>query len=177
MTNRVSRAIDLLRAARHWSHTHLRPKRAQQLQRAIDKVKPAVKPGRVIYPAIQAAREQSKNGPQFGVGTCLMQVRKCYGIAAREPDATSAWRTARVKHTNMRAPRGYPLFWTGGSAGHGHIAIATGDGNCWSTDIDRPGFFDLCPIEQIAAQWGLTEAGWAEDINGVTVQPSKEVRK
>ena len=143
--------------------------------------KPAPKPKpeqtTTVYPAIAAARKQSHDGPQFGVGECLMRVRMCYGIPAQQHDAAAAWRAAKVKHTRTPAPRGYPVFWTGGSHGYGHIAIATGDGNVWSTDIRRPGFFDLCPITEINARWGLTYAGWAEDVNGVAVQPSKEIRK
>ena len=68
-----------------------------------------------------------------------------------------------------------PVFWEGGSASHGHIAISAGNGFCWSTDIRRTGFMDRVPIDEIHAKWGLTLLGWTEDINGVTV-PAEAVK-
>jgi hypothetical protein len=125
------------------------------------------------YPAIAAARHQSHDGPRFGVGECLERVRKCYGIGPSAPDAISAWNAAKTKHPTTdpkKVPRGVPVFWRGGSAGHGHIAIATGDGCCWSTDIKRAGFFDYVPIAQIHEDWGLAFLGWTEDLNGTPIQ-------
>lgn len=122
--------------------------------------------------AIAAAAYQSKNGPRFGYGLCLQRCRMCYDVDALEPDAASAWAHAKFRHTQtnpVKIPRGVPVFWTGGSSGHGHIAISTGDGWCWSTDIKRTGYFDKVPIADIHSQWGLTLVGWTEDINGVRV--------
>jgi hypothetical protein len=132
--------------------------------------------------AIDNAREQSQHGPKSGVGICLVMVRTCYGIAAigdvdgdGDADAFDAWVRAKFKHpeTNpARIPAGVPVFWQGGSANHGHGAIATGfNGNCWSTDIKRKGFFDRVPIKRIHDDWGLRLLGWAEDLNGVRVHP------
>lgn len=119
--------------------------------------------------AIAAARSQSENGPRFDTGLCLQRVRLCYGVAAKYPDAATAWKYAVHKHTRGTPARGTLVFWTGGSAGHGHIAIATGDGYCWSTDIERPGYFDKVPIDRIAQKWGMQYVGFAEDVNGVRV--------
>jgi hypothetical protein len=58
---------------------------------------------------------------------------------------------------------------TGGSHGYGHIAISVGGGKCWSTDIQRPGYFDLVPVTRIHDAWGLTFVGWSEDVDGVRV--------
>jgi hypothetical protein len=116
------------------------------------------------------ARTQSVKGPQFGVGLCLQRVRMCFGIGPVEPDATAAWHSAIGKHRDdKQPPRNTPVFWVGGSAGHGHIAIATGDGRCWSTDINRPGYFDLVDIDAITRVWGLEYVGWAEGFNGKRV--------
>jgi len=170
MSNRVTRARRLLDALMGWVHKHPKSDRAGRIRKARKALSPPA-PKVKVYPQIKAAREQSANGPQFGVGECMMRVRMCYGIPAVNPDAATAWRNARVKHgPRTKAPRGYPVFWTGGSHGFGHVAIATGDGNCWSTDIKRPGFFDLCPISEINARWGLTYVGWAEDLNGVPIK-------
>lgn len=146
--------------------------------------KPTQPPAKVTtWPGIRAARAQSETGKPFhGEGWCLVYVQECFGIKAGDPgvtiapDAIGAWRQAKVKHPEtdpVKIPRGYPMFWSGGSAGHGHIAISAGGGFCWSTDIKRIGFFDRVPVTQIHAQWGLTLLGWTEDLEGVTVQAVK----
>lgn len=122
--------------------------------------------------AIAIARHQSENGPEFGVGLCLQRTRICYGIGPVYADAAKAWAGAQHKHptrTVAEIPRGVPVWWTGGRNGHGHVAIATGDGSCWSTDYERPGWFDRVPIEAITREWALTFQGWTEDLNGVRV--------
>lgn len=132
--------------------------------------------------AITAARNQSQNGPAFGTGLCLQRVRMCFEVDALYPDASAGWRGAKIKHPTtdpMAAPRGAVLWWTGGSSGHGHVAIATGEGKCWSTDILRPGYFDFVDIDLIRQKWGLRFEGWSEDINGVRVfgvEPAKGLR-
>lgn len=122
--------------------------------------------------AITEARDEHNAGVTFGVGLCLQRVRLCYHVDSKYPDAASAWRNAAHRHPQVdpaQIPRGVPVFWTGGSAGHGHIAIATGDGECWSTDILRGGHWDKVPIGLIRRRWGLTLVGWTEDLNGVRV--------
>jgi hypothetical protein len=132
--------------------------------------------------AIKAAKAQAQNGPKFGTGLCLQRVRICFEVAALYSDASAAWRNAKKKHPTSdfnEIPRGVPIFWTGGPSGHGHVAIATGDGECWSTDIRRGGYFSKVPIGEIAAKWGHKFEGWTEDINGVTVYtpPKKPVTR
>lgn len=188
MANRVQKAIDLLRGALRYSRTHDQPARAHRIRKGIDDLTPPPPPPpptKTIYPAIIAARSQSHEGPQFGVDECLMRVRECYGIASAgdfdgdgDADAWDGWQRARLKHRTTAValiPRGFPVFWQGGSNGHGHVAISAGNGFVWSTDIERPGFFDYVPITQIHDQWGLTLVGWTGDLNGVTITPSKEI--
>lgn len=177
-TSRWQHALNLLRAIRNAAHGS-RKVRAQKAVDAAKKIpvapKPPAAPKATVlhYPAIIAARTQSANGPQHGVGECLMAVQECYGIRPRDPSAAAAWAAAKVKHRTSdpnAIPRGYPVFWTGGGSGFGHIAIATGNGMCWSTDIKRTGFFDLVPIDLIRTAWpGHTLVGWTEDLEGVTV--------
>lgn len=122
--------------------------------------------------AISEAREEHDEGITFGTGLCLQRVRLCYHVDAKYPDAASAWRNATHRHPETKPsafPRGVPVFWTGGSSRHGHIAIATGDGECWSTDILRGGHWDKVPIGLIHQRWGLTLVGWTEDLNGARV--------
>jgi hypothetical protein len=128
--------------------------------------------------AIATAARESADGTTFGAGLCLQRVRLCYGVGSKYPDASTAWLSATQKHPETlaaRIPRGAPVFWIGGSAGHGHIAIATGDGECWSTDILRNGRWDKVPIDLIHSRWGLALVGWTEDLNGVRVyNPTQE---
>lgn len=132
---------------------------------------------RLTLAGIAAAREQSATGKPasphgLAAGWCLWYVEEMYGVPHWYPDATAAWEGAQHKHETSdpaSIPRGVPVYWTGGSAGHGHIAISAGNGHCWSTDIKRAGFFDRCPIAQIEQQWGLRLVGWSEDLAGVTI--------
>lgn len=131
--------------------------------------------------AIRTARLRSRSPhPTSEVGMCLREVRECFGVGPKARDAAEAWHQARFPHTKPAGtslgefiesiPRGVPVFWVGGSAGHGHIAISTGfGGRCWSTDIRRPGYFDKVPISEVTNKWGMTFAGWSEDLNGAYV--------
>lgn len=130
------------------------------------------------YKAIDEARRRSKSRtPTSEPGYCLREVRECYGVGAKAPDAIAAWNAAQHKHPETdprKIPRGAPVFWSGGSGGHGHIAIKAGAANVWSTDIKRPGYFDKVPADLIRQRWGLKLLGWTEDVNGVRVYPPKE---
>lgn len=119
--------------------------------------------------AITAARTQSEHGPAFTPGMCLREVRECYQVGPKSIDATSAWEDSPTKHRAGVPPRGVPVWWTGGSAGHGHVAISAGDGLVWSPDSKRAGYFDRVGISTPHEDWNLTYAGWTEDINGVRV--------
>jgi hypothetical protein len=121
--------------------------------------------------AIARARNQSINGPRFEVGMCLRETRQLYDAPPLYTDAATAW-----SHTTKRvgladAPVGALVWWTGGSNGHGHVAILGKDGYCWSVDIRRRGYFDRVPVATISREWGLTYAGCSLDINGRQVVP------
>ncbi len=66
-------------------------------------------------------------------------------------------------------PRGAPVYWTGGSQGFGHIAIGTGNGNCWSTDAAGAGVVAKVNIDELTVRFNIAFQGWAEDVNGVRV--------
>lgn len=127
---------------------------------------------------VKVARLRSRSAtPTSPPGMCLRETRECFGVGPRYDDAAEAWAEAKFKHRLKmpdRFPRAVPVFWTGGSHGHGHVALTTGfDGMCWSMDIRRPGWFDCVPIEEIHDKWGLTLVGWSEDLNGVVVYKEK----
>lgn len=143
---------------------------------------PAPKKDSESYPAIAAARHQSHDGPQFGTGECQMRVHDCYDIPSigdfdRDgmADAEDAWKFATKKHPgDQHPPRGYPVFWGGGSHDNGHVAISAGRDSSgvthiWSTDIRRPGYFDYVPLSEITQRWGLPYLGWTEDYDGYQI--------
>ncbi len=167
--HRIPKATDLLREALRSANAHGKQEKASRIRRALAALTaPAAKPHH-WFAAIAAARKQSHQGPQSAEGMCLQMVRVCYSIPAVAGDAIGAWNIATTKHrtTDPAAiPRGFPVFWSGGSHGHGHIAISAGGGHCWSTDIRRPGFFDYVPITEIHDKWGLTLLGFSRDLNG-----------
>lgn len=123
--------------------------------------------------AIDAVARQSATGKPFKVGMCKQRTRMAYGVPSDgSNDATEAF--GRTKHrlavTGAKAPRGAILWWTGGSKGHGHVAIADGKGGVWSVDIKRNGFWDHVPFGQIAKSFpNVKFAGVSQDIDGVRV--------
>lgn len=125
--------------------------------------------------AIREARRRSRSTrPTSEAGFCKREVRECYGIAvSRSADAAQAWANAQHKHheTDPGAiPRGVPVFWLGGSGGHGHISIGIGNGGHWTTDLLRTGFFDRTGIRLVSRKWtSLRLVGWTEDLDGVRV--------
>lgn len=135
---------------------------------------PKQDPGEYGRRAIAYAERQCAQGPREMVGMCKRQVRMAFRVTiSRSLDAAEAWREAVHKHhapDPNQIPAGVPIFWTGGSAGHGHVAISdVTAGWCWSTDIARPGYFDRVHITEIAQSWGLKLVGWTEDLDGVRV--------
>jgi len=134
------------------------------------------KPTKRARPIAEAARRSKSPTPTSEVGYCLREVRECLEVGPAAADAIGAWNAAKIRHrfTHVEEiPAGVPIFWAGGSAGHGHIAIAAAKrGWCWSTDIRRPGYFDRVPIDEVTTKWRMTFLGWTEDLNGVRVYPN-----
>lgn len=125
--------------------------------------------------AIPEARRRSRSRvPTSALGFCKREVRECYRIpVSRSADAAGAWENARHKHRETdpaSIPRGVPVFWLGGSEGHGHVSISTGAAGHWTTDLIRPGFFDRTGIARVSRVWtNLRLVGWTEDFDGVPV--------
>lgn len=167
--HRIPQATDLLIAALSNAKAHGKQEKASRIQRALNALTAVVAKPRHWFPAITRARTQSHQGPKFKPEFCLQRVRICYRIPAVAGSAIAAWNIAKTKHRTTNPadiPRGFPVFWSGGSDGDGHIAISAGGGKCWSTDILRPGFFDYVDIDLIHATWGLTLLGYTRDLNG-----------
>lgn len=129
---------------------------------------------RTAEEAIAYCRAQSaRPAPTAPAGFCKRETREAYGVASDgTDDASSAWRATdkRIATTGSEAPRGALVWWTGGSNGHGHVAIADGSGGVWSVDIRRAGYWDHVPFARIGSSWpALRFAGVSADIDGVQV--------
>lgn len=103
-------------------------------------------------------------------GYCLQWSRERAAIAALYPDAATAWRNAKRRHHGAtNPPRGAMVYWTGGSKGYGHIAVSVGGGRVRSTDAGGAGKVATVDIGWPGRAWGMPYAGWADNVNGVTI--------
>lgn len=166
----LQRAQHQLAMALEWSTKHGRTERAERIRHAqrtlLGNPNPVPAMG---ASAIIRARAQAQHGPTRQAGMCLSMVVDAYQVNHGVADAIRSWHMAVHKHrtSNPTAiPRGWPIYWAGGSEGHGHIAISAGDGWCWSTDILAAGRFGLVRVDRIRTQWGLDLLGWTGDLNG-----------
>jgi cell wall-associated NlpC family hydrolase len=101
---------------------------------------------------------------------CLAFVRTRYELPKRQHTAIRAWSAARHKHRHDRyPPAGVPVFWSGGSHRHGHVAISLGHGMIISTDLPRTGHVTRTRLSTVERRWGLHYLGWTEDLEGVRI--------
>ena len=101
----------------------------------------------------------------WSVGMCGQFCAAMYGYSASGyKDARTQWfeTPSAIRHTGAGdPPAGALVYWDGGSAGHGHVAIADGLGSIWSIDISGPGTVSRVPTGTISSRWGLPYLGWA----------------
>lgn len=119
-----------------------------------------------------AAIKWARDHMRWQEGYCLQWVRSCFNVGSLYYDAAEGWDRARYKHRvnhGKAVPRGVPVWWTGGSSGHGHIALSVGDGYCLSTDAGGAGKVAKVSIDDLTRRWGIHLVGWSEDINAVRV--------
>lgn len=118
--------------------------------------------------ALTRALAQHNGATQDWHDLCLKFVRSMLGVPAGAGTALAAWHAAGGvdQHGWYSPPAGVPVFWGGGQ---GHVALADGHGNVWTTDFDRVGKVDLVPIGDITKGWGKPYLGWTSTLNGVQV--------
>jgi hypothetical protein len=128
----------------------------------------------MVYTAAVSARN-AENDRVNSPGYCLQQTRMWCGIGGRYGDAATAWRNTNDRHPGDRTnvPRGAAVYWTGGSHGYGHIALSLGNGKVRSTDAGGRGRVATVDLGWVERAWGLRYAGWAWDINEVTIPHPK----
>ena len=97
--------------------------------------------------AVAFLKDRAASGVQYPVGNCLGSVRDAYGSPAVGGDATRAYLA-----TTERGPDAYGAlaWWTGGSAGHGHVALSLGDGTVYSTDFGPDRYYGDGRVRLIA---------------------------
>lgn len=120
-----------------------------------------------------ARATKSRTYPQ---GMCYRWTREMFGLPAvgdrdgdGDADAVDGWRAAKHRHPGDRTPPGgVPVFWSGGSKGHGHAALTTFDGRVRSIDTGPSGFGTVGTVDLgwFERHWGLTYLGWSEDLGG-----------
>jgi len=103
-------------------------------------------------------------------GYCQQWCREKAGIGSLYGTAAIAWKNTNDRYPGNRdVPRGAMAFWTGGSHGYGHIAVGLGHGMVRSTDSGGAGRPANVPLAWVEQHWGLPYAGWAWDVNEVTI--------
>lgn len=119
------------------------------------------------------AEQTARNAEQSTTckaGYCLQWSRERAAIPSLYNDAADAWRATNDRHPGDRnPPRGSMVYWTGGSNGYGHIAVSRGDGTVRSTDAGGAGKVATVSLGWVENNWGLPYAGWAWDVNEVTI--------
>lgn len=122
----------------------------------------------------QQAIENALISSTYPVGMCARWTREQFGIGALgdfdgdgDADAVDMWKAARSKHADdPHPPAGVPVFWSGGSKGHGHAAISLPGGRIRSIDRPQFGLVGTVPLADIEQSWGLTYLGWSDDLYG-----------
>lgn len=108
---------------------------------------------------------------QVAAGECLRHTWLATDIPpAGAYDAAAAYRLARDNghlHRDSKAPLGAWLYWTGGSDGHGHTALAAKRRRIASTDVKGDATVGIVPQSYPETNWGLHYEGWS-DWYGVT---------
>lgn len=120
--------------------------------------------------AMAWAQQEESSPTQDWYEKCQTFVREALGFTSGTAStAIDAWNKTPSgdQHPGDRnPPQGVPVYWSGGSAGDGHVALSAGGGYVYSTDIGGRGTVSLVPLMAIEQQWGLTYKGWADQEAG-----------
>lgn len=119
----------------------------------------------MIVKNVRDALDNAAHTDTWAVGMCGQFCAAMYGYGfSGYRDAITQWQStpSGMRHPNdTEPPAGALVFWGGGSAGHGHVAIADGVGSVYSIDIAGAGTVARVPTGTITLRWGLPYLGWA----------------
>ena len=128
----------------------------------------------------------------YPVGMCAKWTREKYGLPALgdfdrdgDADAVDMWQACVLKEAGDRnPPAGVPVFWSGGSKGHGHATVSLGNGFVRTIDMSddglryQPGNVGTSTIDQITRVMGLMYLGWTHDLYGHEIpDPEGDLRR
>lgn len=133
----------------------------------------------------QQAVENALKVNTYPVGMCARFTREQYGVPALgdfdgdgDADAWDMWQASRLKNPgDKNPPAGAPVFWSGGSKGHGHAAVSLGGGRVRSTDRPIAGRVGTTTIDDITRSWGMTYLGWTEDLYGHLIEDGRQAER
>lgn len=120
--------------------------------------------------ALAFERQQAVSNTREWAGNCKKLARTAYNVPSDgTPNAAGAWKNTKHRGTG-HAPLGALVWWTGGHAGEGHVAISDGEGGVWCNCWWIGGKVRHVAQSEITEQSSkLKFAGWSRDIDGVTV--------
>lgn len=101
-------------------------------------------------------------------GMCKQETREAYLIPTDgSEDAAEAWSRTRYRVTGAWIPGAF-LWWTGGSAGHGHVAVCGWRrGRIRTVDFPHARRWNDTTVVKLEAAWpGIRYAGMSLDIDG-----------
>jgi hypothetical protein len=117
-------------------------------------------------------RYQERYGRAFDSGMCLKETHDAYLVPSDgTPDATTGWERTRRKFFHRWVPGAF-MWWTGGSHGHGHVAIcAWKKGFIRTVDYPHMGHWNTVTVAELEKAWpNIKYAGMSLDIDGVKVR-------
>lgn len=106
---------------------------------------------------------------------CLGFVCAAWGVPVVHYDATQAFYATKYRGTGYYPAAGALCWWTGGSAGHGHVAVSAGGGYCWTSDFGPNGYIGDGRIRKVLISSIhqhdsiLYYKGWSRDLEGHVV--------
>lgn len=123
--------------------------------------------------ALTFLRKLERFGSPFKTGQCKTRTRwDPYEVPSNgSPDATTAWGKT-VHRFHRRWIPGAFIWWTGGSDGHGHVAVmGYRKGVIRTVDYPRAGHWNTTTVAALEKAWPKIKfAGCSLDIDGVTVR-------
>jgi hypothetical protein len=124
--------------------------------------------------ALAFLRAQVDHGTGFEPGWCKRKCREAYRIDSSGPetDATHEWGATRYRVRGAWIPGGF-MWWTGGSEGHGHVAVMAHEvGTIFTVDYPRAGHWNRTTVASLERAWPrIRYAGISLDIDGVNPRP------
>jgi hypothetical protein len=121
--------------------------------------------------AIKRAKAQVNKKCKLGVNYCLYNVQEWFKCGHYFVSAIEQWNKTSNKNkvkNDRQAPKGTPVFFSGGK--FGHIALATGTGeNIVSTDFPNRAYIGITTISKLEKAWGYSYLGWTKTIGNNTL--------